>query len=76
MGRRLLENCTQRSSGDGLEERERGPGQSPSLQGAPGQAGGGRFFLWSLQNEKKKIIRTFKKHILIQCPFCPGIFEC
>lgn len=41
-----------------------------------GKQGGERFFLWSLQNEKKKIIRTFKKHILIQCPFCPGIFEC
>lgn len=38
MGRRLLENCTQRSSGDGLEERERGTGQAPSPQGAPGQA--------------------------------------
>lgn len=31
--------------------------------------GGERFFLWSLQNEKKKIIRTFKKRVLIKCPF-------
>jgi len=56
VGRRLLENCTQRSSGDGLEERERGTGQAPSPQGVPGQAGGGGrgFFLWSLQNEKKE----------------------
>lgn len=42
MGRRLLENCTQRSSGDGLEERERGTGQAPSLQGASRDGGGGK----------------------------------
>lgn len=41
VGRRLLENCTQRSSGDGLEERERGTGQAPSLQGASRDGGGG-----------------------------------